>query len=217
MEEYIEKVDAGLREYVERTILPRYHSFDAAHRIDHVATVIAESLNLAAGHPEVDINMAYAIAAYHDTGLVAGRDRHHEASGAIVRAEAELRQWFSPEQIEVMAQAVEDHRASSGHAPRSIYGRIVAEADRVIDSEITLRRTVQYGLEHYGELDKEGQWHRFVEHLTEKYADGGYLQLWMPESGNAHRLARLRQLIADHQMLRSEFERLYSQCHENHS
>lgn len=80
MEEYIEKVDAGLREYVERTILPRYHSFDAAHRIDHVATVIAESLNLAAGHPEVDINMAYAIAAYHDTGLVAGRDRHHEAS-----------------------------------------------------------------------------------------------------------------------------------------
>ena len=81
MEEYIEKVDAGLREYVERTILPRYHSFDAAHRIDHVATVIAESLNLAAGHPEVDINMAYAIAAYHDTGLVAGRDRHHEASG----------------------------------------------------------------------------------------------------------------------------------------
>ena len=54
-----------------------------------------------------------------------------------------------------MKEAVEDHRASNKHVPRSIYGKIVAEADRIIDPDITLRRTVQYGLSNYPELDKE--------------------------------------------------------------
>jgi uncharacterized protein len=39
-----------------------------------------------------------------------------------------------------MKEAVEDHRASSSRQPRSIYGKIVAEADRDIDThEIFLR------------------------------------------------------------------------------
>ena len=67
-----------------------------------------------------------------------------------------------------MKEAVEDHRASNKHVPRSIYGKIVAEADRIIDPDITLRRTVQYGLSNYPELDKEKQYIRFLTHLKEK-------------------------------------------------
>ena len=108
-----------------------------------------------------------------------------------------------------IAEAAEDHRASSGRPPRTIYGRIVAEADRVIDCETTLRRTVQYGLEHAPELDREGQFARFAEHLRTKYGEGGYLRLWLPESENASCLDELRAVIRDDRQLRVRFDELY--------
>lgn len=199
-----------LKEYVERAIIPRYEAFDAAHRIGHVRYVMEESMRLARFY-DVDENMVYAIAAFHDTGLVAGRERHHIVSGQIVRADAELKRFFTPEQIAVMSEAVEDHRASSGHEPRSIYGRIVAEADRQIDVDVTLRRTVQYGLSHYPELHKEQQYERMLAHLAAKYAEGGYLKLYIPESANAEHLAQFRALIADAKRLREAFERIFAE------
>ena len=105
-----------------------------------------------------------------------------------------------------MAEAVEDHRASSDHAPRSLYGRIVAEADRFIDPDTIIRRTVQYGLEHYPELDKEGHFQRTVQHLHEKYGRNGYLHLWFENSPNAGRLEKLRQMMEDEALLRQKFE-----------
>ena len=177
-------MNPGLKRYIEREIIPRYEHFDRAHDVGHVRTVIARSLELAARY-EVDADMVYAIAAYHDTGLVNGRENHHLDAGRILAADRELRRWFSEEQVEVMREAVEDHRASAGHAPRSIYGRIVAEADRVIDPATIIRRTVQYGLDHCPGLDREGHFVRCLEHLREKYAEGGYLKLWFPESENA--------------------------------
>ncbi|MBQ9146550.1 MAG: HD domain-containing protein [Rikenellaceae bacterium] len=196
-----------IERYIEEQIIPRYTAFDRAHSIDHVRTVIDESLALAE-HYDVDRRIVYVTAAYHDLGLCEGRERHHIVSGEIVRADKQLRNWFTDDEIELIACAVEDHRASSDHEPRSIYGRIVAEADRVIDPEITLRRTVQYGLANYPQLDTEGQYARFCAHLQEKYAEGGYLRLWIPESKNGARLAELRQLIKNGELLRHTFERL---------
>lgn len=215
--------------YIENGILPRYSGFDPAHRLDHVQEVIRMSLQLAA-HYDVDPNMVYTIAAYHDTGLCGGREEHHMLSGKILREDAVLRSFllpdnscstggdcpascsgkrplFTPAQIETMAQAVEDHRASSSHAPRSIYGRIVAEADRIIDGPTIVRRTIQYGLSHYPELDKEGHYRRFLEHMNEKYAEGGYLKLWIPESPNATRLAAFQEILKDPAATREMFER----------
>lgn len=201
-------VDSSLREYIEQEIIPRYDSFDAAHRRDHVQTVIEQSAALAEYY-DVNRNMVYAIAAYHDTGLVDGRKLHHIVSGRIIREDAELRRWFDEEQIATMAEAVEDHRASSEHAPRSIYGRIVAEADRVIDSGTILRRTVQYTLSNYPTLNREEGYERMLEHLYEKYYYGGYLRLWIEESPNALRLEMLRQLIDDKPRLRELYDKIY--------
>ena len=131
-----------LEAYVEREILPRYDHFDLAHRRDHALMVIRQSMEIAS-HLDVDVNMVYAIAAYHDTGLCDGREVHHEASARIIKADLQLRKWFSEEQIQTMADAAEDHRASAKQPPRSIYGRIVAEADRFIEPETIIRRTVQ--------------------------------------------------------------------------
>ena len=197
-----------LRQYIETEIIPRYDSFDAAHRRDHVEYVIAQSLKLAE-HYDVDRDMVYVIAAYHDTGLAVDRKTHHLESGRIIRSDQGLRQWFNEARIEMMAQAVEDHRASSDHEPRSIYGKIVAEADRQIDPETIIRRTVQYGLSHYPELDREGHWQRMLDHLNEKYAEGGYLRLWIPESDNAGKLKELHEIIKDRDYLESLFDRFY--------
>ena len=198
-------IHSNLKAYIERDILPRYDHFDAAHQRNHAEEVIARSLALAE-HYDVDKNMVYAIAADHDTGLCEGRDTHHLVSGRIIREDRKLREWFNEEQIETMAQAAEDHRASSGHEPRSIYGKIVAEADRLITPEKVIRRTIQFGLDHYPELDKEGQYRRFREHLLEKYSDTGYLRLWLPESENAPRLEELRSIIRDETQMRAAFE-----------
>ena len=203
------QLNESLIAYIEQDILPRYDHFDAAHQRNHAEEVIERSLTLAE-HYDVDINMVYAIAAYHDTGLCEGRDTHHLVSGRIIREDMKLREWFMEEQIETMAQAAEDHRASSGHEPRSIYGKIVAEADRLIRPEKVIRRTIQFGLDHHPELDKEGQYQRFRQHLLEKYSDTGYLRLWIPESDNAARLEELRAIIRDENAMREAFERSYS-------
>lgn len=201
---FLKKVNQEISDYLELEIIPLYDHFDKAHQRDHVRMVIRQSMELAA-QMEVDADMVYVIAAYHDVGLCEGRDRHHLVSAQMLLEDAVLRKWFTESQLQTMAEAVQDHRASSDHAPRSIYGRIVAEADRFIDPETIVRRTVQYGLEHYPELDKEGHYGRTVQHLHEKYGRNGYLKLWFTESPNAKRLELLRQIIDDEPQLRRFF------------
>ncbi len=176
-------VPAELQNYVRQSIIPQYANFDKAHQIDHVEKVIEESLKLATYY-EVDYSMVYVIAAYHDLGLYEGREFHHITSGKVLLADETLRRWFTDEQLLQMKEAIEDHRASNKQ---------------------------EYGLSHYPEMDKEEQYARFRKHLTEKYAEGGYLTLWIPQSDNAGRLAELRQLIADEKKLCRVFNKIYEE------
>ena len=202
-----------IREFVEREIVPRYDGFDAGHGRDHVQTVISQALSLAQYYPEVDRCMLLVAAAYHDLGLAFGRELHHIHSARIVREDERLRQWFNEDEINTIADAAEDHRASSDHEPRTIYGRIVAEADRIIDGETIVRRALQYGLKHEPSLDREGQYRRLMEHMHEKYDYGGYLQLWIPESDNAKQLEAFRQTLANEEAFRRLFDTIYDCLH----
>ena len=204
-----------LENYIYNDITSRYAGFDPAHREDHVFTVISQALELLEKMPEwiaaqkaadhdvtdwdvpVRRDILLAAAAFHDLGLAIGRENHHLDSGKIIREDQRMKEWFSPEEIEIIAQAAEDHRASGKSTPRSIYGMLVAEADRVIDGETIIRRTIQFGLKHYPDLDRKGHIDRAVAHLREKYGRGGYLKLWIPWSDNAARLSALQEIIAD--------------------
>ena len=201
---------ASLVQYIESEIIPRYASFDKAHREDHARAVIERALSMARAY-DVDMDMVYAAAACHDLGLAVDRKTHHLESGRAIREDARLREWFSEAQIETIAQAAEDHRASATAPPRSIYGALVAEADRMIVPETIIRRTVQYGLSHYPELDREGHWQRTLEHLNEKYAEGGYLHLLIPGSPNEEPLRRLREVIRDRARLRALFDEIFAE------
>ena len=201
-------MDKELKAYIESAILPRYEAYDAAHRRDHIEGVISRSLDFDT-HYEVDESMVYTVAAYHDLGLVEGRELHHISSGRMMMEDEALCRWCSPEQRVTMREAIEDHRASATTPPRTIYGMIVAEADRQIVPEVVMTRTVQYGLSHYPNHSKEEHWERFVAHLREKYDYGGYLKLYIPHSDNATRLEELRQIIAQPTKLREEFEKIW--------
>lgn len=199
-----------LREYVEREILPLYLSFDKAHSIDHANQVISQSLKLAEAY-DVNIDMVYAIAAFHDTGLAHGRELHHIFSGEILASDPFLAELFTAEEIVTMREAVEDHRASSATAPRTIYGRIVAEADRCIEPMTVIRRTVQFGLKHYPTLTADEHFSRCCQHLEEKYGYNGYLKLWIPQSDNAQRLNTLREIASDKERLRAIFDTIFAE------
>ena len=197
-----------LVEFIETQILPQYQQFDRAHNMEHVTRVIRSSLQLAR-QTGADIDMVYTIAAYHDLGLTGPRAIHHITSGKILLADARLKRWFSPEQLRLMKEAVEDHRASASRVPRSIYGKIVAEADRDLEPANVIRRTIQFGLANYAQLDREGHWQRLLQHLDEKYSTRGYIHLWISGSQNERWLAELRQLIANPSELRPIFEKIY--------
>ena len=188
--------------YIQQSILPQYDNFDGGHKRDHAETVIRESLKLARAY-SADETMAYVIAAYHDLGLKFDREKHHIHSGEILMADENLRKWFTQEQLLTMRDAVEDHRASGKNPPRTIYGAIVAEADRQIDPLTVVHRTMAYSKKLYPDGDFEALYQRSLDHLHEKYAEGGYLKLWLNSERNVQGLAALRALIHNEQELRN--------------
>ena len=215
-----------LEQYIYNDITSRYADFDPAHREDHVLTVICQAMELLDRMPgwiagqkalgndvsqwdvPVRRDILLAAAACHDLGLINGRENHHLDSGNIIREDPRLREWFRSDEIETIAQAAEDHRASGKSAPRSIYGMLVAEADRVIETDTIIRRTIQFGFRHYPDLDREGHTERAIAHLREKYGRGGYLKLWIPWSENAARLAELQDIIDDDEAVLKEVRRV---------
>ncbi len=200
----------NLHEYIETSILPQYNNFDKAHSVEHIKSVIKQSLLLSV-HYDVNIDMVYTIAAYHDLGISHGRKLHHLYSGIILMEDNSLKEFFTESQLFTMKDAIEDHRASSEREPRTIYGMIIAEADRQIDPQVCILRTLQFGLENYPDLDKEEQFKRVKRHLKDKYGEGGYLKLWIPYSNNTLKLRELRKIISNTSTLQRIFDQSWEE------
>ena len=188
------EINLELKEYIEQNILPLYEAHDAAHGPEHVRTVLENSFDLLDGL-DVDQNMVYTVAAYHDVGVRVIRERHEEISGQWLWEDRELERWFTPEQRRTMREAVEDHRASRQEPPRNIYGRIVSEADRDLDPERVVRRMVEYSLAHRPQFTEEEHIERIIDHVRDKYSETGYLLLWLPCPRNEEGLATLREWL----------------------
>ena len=208
-----QQVSLEIMEFVERQILPRYNAFGESHGLRHVTRVIKNSLRLA-DVTGADIDMVYVIAAYHDLGMEGPRAIHHLTSGKILMADARLKKWFNADQLKVMKEAVEDHRASSSRQPRSIYGKIVAEADRDIDVHEIFMRAIQYGKENGPDKTVEEHWELFAQHMDEKYSNNGYIKLWIPNSPNEKALKELRNIIEDKKLLRKAFDDIWKEMSE---
>ena len=137
-------VNPEIGKYIENEIMPLYHKI-AGHSDEHVRQVISRSLNFAEQIDKtqglnIDYNMVYVIAAFHDLGRSVDDATHEKVSAKMLLEDPELPKFFDSKQLKIMAEAVEDHRASNKHDPRSIYGKIVSSADRNTNVGVMLKR-----------------------------------------------------------------------------
>ena len=125
------KVNEELKKYIEENVLPEYDKNEKGHSIDHIETVIRRSFELVKQN-ELDVNpdMVYTIAAYHDIAHHIDSKNHEKLSADYLLADTNLKNFFSDDQIKIMAEAVADHRASMEGDPRSEYGKLVSSADK---------------------------------------------------------------------------------------
>ncbi|MCI8760268.1 MAG: HD domain-containing protein [Clostridia bacterium] len=184
-----------LVQYIENEVFPKYDKNEEGHGIKHIKIVIKRSLELAKDY-DVDLNMVYTIASYHDLGHYIDRKTHEIISAKMFMQDEKIRQWFTDEQIIIIKEAIEDHRASSNHEPRTIYGKIISTADRtIIDIDNTIKRTYSYGKRNYINLSEEQQIERVYRHLTEKYGENGYAKVYLEDKEFEDALDKLRQAL----------------------
>ena len=183
--------------YIENEIFPLYNRNEEGHGIKHIKTVIRKSLELAKSY-NVDINMVYTIAAYHDIGHYIDRKTHEIISAQIFMEDQNIKAYFTEKQRITIKQAIEDHRASNTHEPRTIYGKIVSTADRtIIDIDNTIKRTYSYGKRNYINLSEEQQIERVYRNLTEKYGENGYAKVYLEDKEFEDALDKLRQALSN--------------------
>ena len=60
------KRNKELQKYIENKIFPEYAKNDAGHNLEHIKYVINRSLQFASTIKNVNYDMVYTIAAYHD-------------------------------------------------------------------------------------------------------------------------------------------------------
>ena len=141
-------VNKELKKYINENIFPSYKKNDLGHNLDHIKYVIERSLKFANEIDDINYDMVYTIAAYHDIGHYIDAKNHEKVSAEMLLADKSLRRFFTEDEIKIMSEAVYDHRASLDGEPRSIYGKIVSSADRNTLIDIPLKRTYAYRIEH---------------------------------------------------------------------
>lgn len=166
-------VSAKVKKYIETEVLLKYKKLKG-HTSEHIAQVISRSLKFAKQVPWVNLNMVYVIAAYHDLGRLVDNETHNIESAKMMRADKFLRENFTAEEVETMAEAVEDHRASLGHEPRSVYGKIVSSADRNPTVESMLERAYDYNKLLHPDYSEDEIIEDVRVHIREKYSPDGY-------------------------------------------
>lgn len=168
-----------LKKYIENNIFEEYKKNEPGHGINHIKYVIRRSLKFAEKIKNINIEMVYVIAAYHDIGHHIDRENHEKVSADMLLKDEKLKDFFTNEQIEIMSIAVEDHRSSSDNIPRNIYGKIVSSADRNTNTLSAIKRCYSYNLSHFPELLFDERIEKCRLYLLKKYGINGYARTKM--------------------------------------
>lgn len=205
-------IDKKLRQYIKDNILPIYQHVDEGHNLEnHIEPVINESLALASKLDNINLNIVYVVAAYHDIGLIHGRKYHHIYSKQSVLNDNALKKWFNEEEIKIIAEAVEDHRASLDKKPRSIYGMIISDSDKNVDLHEIILRThlcikTKYPDEDLSTFEKEFE--KAYEWIIQKDSESGYLKFYLNKE-KEEKLEKLHKQVKDKDYIREEYKKVY--------
>lgn len=194
-----------LVQYIQTSVFPEYSKNDKGHQLDHINYVIRRSLLFMEQFESLDPDMVYTIAAYHDIAHHIDKDEHEVLSAKVLQNDENLRRFFTEEQITLMKEAIEDHRASLEYEPRSSYGKIVSSADRSTDIDGFFRRTHGYSLKHFPEYDREQRIERCYQHMQDKYGTGGYAKSYVEDEEYIQFLRTIRELLDDKAAFRKKY------------
>ena len=73
-------INKELKEYIENNIFPKYNKNDEGHNLDHIKYVIERSLKFAKIVQDINVDMVYTIAVYHDLGHHIDKKNHETIS-----------------------------------------------------------------------------------------------------------------------------------------
>ena len=191
------KINEDLKKYIEENIFPEYDKNDLGHNIKHIQYVIDRSFKFADTVPNVNYDIVYTVAAYHDIGHHIDSKRHEIVSGEIMSKDENLKRFFSADELKIIREAIEDHRASADHEPRSIYGKIVSTADRNNTVEACLKRSYTYGRKLNPEATDDELFDRAYEHLKIKFGENGYAKFFFKDDVYEKFLKDIRDLLSD--------------------
>ncbi len=197
-------MDKELKKYILQVIKPEYKTFDKGHNISHFNFVTKNCVNYAkkliASGEDVDIDIAYIVGAFHDYGIRDGREGHAKSSAKYVLQDKMLKKFYDSQIVKMIAEAVEDHSSHLDYAPRSIYGKIVADADRNNTIYLCFSRPIKYGLVHEANLSRDEQIERVYNFVQKKFGRDGYVKYWLDIEDTKKEQQKLFELL-DHKEL----------------
>ena len=191
-------INGNLREYIEKNILPQYNKNEKAHDINHIHYVIRRCFELIKQiNLDVDKNIVYTVARYHDIGHYIDFKKHEQISADIMIQDKKLEEFFNRNELIIIKEAIEDHRASADHEPRSIYGKIVSSADRNNTVEQCLERSYYYGKRLEPNAADRELYERAFKHLNLKFGENGYAKFFLKDLEYEQFLIKIREILKD--------------------
>lgn len=194
-------INKKLKKYIENNIMNKYKDDNyGGHGWEHIQDVINRSFELMDKFAlEVDPNMVYTIAAYHDIGYRQDPDNHEKVSSEIFLQDEEMKKFFNDEERNIIAEAIVDHRASLEYEARSVYGKLVSSADRAIDVDDMLRRSIAFQTEKHKSENPTIE--QIIEYsfkkLSSKYGNGGYAKMYFQDDKYKDYLAKMNKILSD--------------------
>ncbi|MBQ9792810.1 MAG: HD domain-containing protein [Clostridia bacterium] len=204
-----------LRLFINKEIKPLYKAFDKAHNLSHYKFVtnncLEYSKELIKQGFDINLEIAFVVGAYHDVGIIFGRENHAKNSGEYVRKDKKLKTFFDEETIETIAQAVEDHSSHLSYEPRNIYGKIVADADRNNSVYLVFSRPIKYSLKYEKNLTKQENLERVYNFVNEKFGRNGYVKYWLKLPQTTQAQNEVWQLLDNKELCLSYISGIYDE------
>ena len=194
------KINNDLKIYIETEILSEYKLNDKGHDLLHVNNVLNRAFEIAEKY-EVDDNMLYTVVCFHDIACHINREKHEVLSAERLYEDKKLKEFFNDEQIEIMRDAVTDHRSSLEYIPRSIYGKILSSADRKVDIDNYMYSSMGFQKNKEPNSTDDELIEHSYNHAIKKFGKNGYAvkKFYVEDDKYEKFLKELQDLIDDKQ------------------
>lgn len=206
------KVNDSLKKYIEDNILCVYEKNDSGHGIRHIKYVTERSLEFSKQFDNINLDMVYTIASYHDIGHHIDKDKHEFVSADIFYKDEWMMKYFNDNERTVIKEAIEDHRASLGHEPRNVYGKIVSSADRECDVNNIILKTHNYSLKHFPEMSYDDMVERAYVVLEKRINDFSRYPSYVVDKSYDEFIKTMKDCLVNKEKFRKLYDKVINNC-----